>query len=161
MGWAPRVLGWVGPWPRLEPGLDQKRTCSNPHHLINQACHPDLETNNTTLLQMLVISTSISSLTSTYSPHWNSKCTPNTNSLLVTISRGDRNSGIPCVVSYPLRHSTAKYTRWMTNFLGRIVYGRLEVMALQRSLIAQIIRSIYPTCSIAVVVVILTMLNYF
>ena len=39
-----RVLGvgWVGPCPRLEPGLEH--SCSNPHHIIIWACHSGPET---------------------------------------------------------------------------------------------------------------------
>ena len=40
-------LGW--PLSEVGTGLDQKRTCSIPHHLIIWACLPGPETENTTL----------------------------------------------------------------------------------------------------------------
>ena len=108
------------------------------------------------VMDLLVLFMSVSSLASTYSPHWNLKCTSNNNSLLVIISHGDSTYEITCVAGEPLRNITENYTRWMTNWLGRILYGRLEVKSRQRYLITHIVSSIYPTFYLVTVVIIFT-----
>ena len=102
-------------------------------------------------MYFLVLVTSGSSLASTYSTHWNLKFTSNTNYFLVKISRVDRTSEIPCVTGDPFRYSKAKYKICITNFLGGILYGILEVTDLQSSLITGIIHYISITFYLVVV----------